>query len=429
MKNYRRSRLGLLRLRLGVWIDHAFLPVFGRLTEPEVLRRIRKLPALPVKRREIGGPWRPFDRRIPEELKTQPGILRLPEREQEAYEELPLQDFFMLHHETVEWMAPRYWRSYLPVSRRLLRARLGVLKSPRSNPATPPPPADGAELNRLLKEKAAEAGLSAVGVAQYDPKYTFEQHQGKAVGDRMIVCVLEQEHERTQLAPSCTAEKLALTTYAEMLEKMVKISEWLQSLGYQARCETYTGENIYIHYGVQAGLGQLGLNGQLLTPQAGSRCRLAGITTNAPIAFDEPVDYGLEGVCDACQICVRRCPAGAIPANRKDYRGVVKPKLNTKRCFPVVTLVDGCAICMKTCPVQRFGLDAVLDEYERSGTILGKGTDELEGFDWPHDGRHYAPGERPRLPETLLSPPGWGYDPNRTRVLPIVSVTSQGGSK
>ena len=68
---------------------------------------------------------------------------------------------------------------------------------------------------------------------------------------------------------------------------------------------------------------------------------------------------------------------------------------------------------MKVCPVQRYGLAAVLEEYTRSGRILGRETDELEGYDWPIDGRHYSPGERPRITKEFLAPPGFGYDPTR----------------
>lgn len=68
---------------------------------------------------------------------------------------------------------------------------------------------------------------------------------------------------------------------------------------------------------------------------------------------------------------------------------------------------------MKVCPVQKFGLDAVLAEYRASGRILGKGTDELEGYDWPVDGRHYPPGQRPRIAEELVAPPALTFDPAR----------------
>ena len=52
---------------------------------------------------------------------------------------------------------------------------------------------------------------------------------------------------------------------------------------------------------------------------------------------------------------------------------------------------------MKVCPIQRYGLAAVLEHREATGEILGLGSDELEGYDWPLDGYHYGPGLRPRL--------------------------------
>jgi ferredoxin len=171
---------------------------------------------------------------------------------------------------------------------------------------------------------------------------------------------------------------------------------------------------VLIAYGVSAGLGQLGLNGQLLTPEAGSRCRLAAITTGAPVVHGHPVDYGIELICDTCQLCVRRCPVGAIPMLRREHRGVVKAKIKTERCFPTVAQAHGCAVCMKVCPVQRYGLPAVDRHFAQTGEILGKGTDELEGFAWPLDGRFYGAGRKPRIQPGFVNPPGWHFDKDRT---------------
>jgi len=383
---------------------------------PRRLRRIRDLPgpmlSWPL---AVPAPWARVQARPPGDLATVAGIRRDDAAEDAAFARQPLHDWFRTHHEAVRWMAPHYWRSFLPVSRRLLRARRAIHYTGRQNPPLGSGPAavEPVRLTELLREEARRLGISAVGVARYDPRFTFAEYAGRNAGDRMIVCVLEQPWGATQELPCASTEKAALGTYAALLERMTRLTGWLQGQGFQARAEDYEGESIYIHYAVAAGLGQLGLNGQLLTPQAGSRCRLAGITTDAPLVFDAPQDYGIEGICDHCQVCVRRCPVGAIPAVRREYRGVTKAKLNTKRCFPIVTQVAGCAICMKVCPVQRFGLDAVLTEYRATGRILGKGTDELEGYDWPVDGKHYRPGERPRIGEELLAPPNLTFDPRR----------------
>jgi hypothetical protein len=65
---------------------------------------------------------------------------------------------------------------------------------------------------------------------------------------------------------------------------------------------------------------------------------------------------------------------------------------------------------MKVCPVQRYGLARVLAEYERSGTVLGTHGDELEGYHWPLDGKHYGPEEKPRVPRDVSQPAGVQID-------------------
>ena len=45
----------------------------------------------------------------------------------------------------------------------------------------------------------------------------------------------------------------------------------------------------------------------------------------------------------------------------------MKAKINTSRCLPLVAQADGCAICMKVCPVQRYGLDAVWEHWAATG--------------------------------------------------------------
>jgi epoxyqueuosine reductase len=416
-RSVQRGPAGLAALRLGHALEHALLPIMRQVMTPSRLRRLRDLPGPRWYRRQPFRPWAQPSVSPPAELRTVAGIRRDPAAEAAAFAERPVHDWFRLHAEAVAWMAPHFWRSFLPVARRLLRARRAAHHTARHVPGPLGIPdgmaAGSPSLTAELREQALRLGLSAVGVARYDPKFTFAEYAGKDGGHRMVVCVLEQPWEATQRLPSAAAERAALATYANLLERMTGLARWLHGRGFRAHAQDYEGESVFIHYAVQAGLGQLGLNGQLLTPQAGSRCRLAAIRTDAPLVPDSPRDYGIEGLCDKCQACVRRCPAGAIPAVRRDYRGVTKAKLNTKRCLPVVAQVSGCAICMKVCPVQRYGLDAVLSEYEATSRILGTGTDELEGYDWPVDGRHYGPGERPRISRELLSPQAMRFDAAR----------------
>lgn len=175
----------------------------------------------------------------------------------------------------------------------------------------------------------------------------------------MVVAAVEQDYERMQEAPDPEYQLTVRRTYVRLLQGAIEIALLLQAAGYRATVSEADGDAMTIPYAISAGLGQLGMNGQLLTPQAGSRVRMMLVSTDAPLSLDAPADYGIPGVCQRCRIC----------------------------------------------PVQRYGLEPVLDAYRRSGEILGRGG-ELETYRWPLDGRVYADGRRPRLDAETRRPAG-----------------------
>jgi epoxyqueuosine reductase len=414
---YRRSRAQRLVHRWAHQIGELGVPLARRFYHHRPVLWV--VPTTPLRLAgSMRSPARPFPglgREVPTELKAVPGIRLDSGAQAAAAAQAPLWDFFLLHKEGTKITAGM-WPAMLAAGPRLYGSVHRRRRMQNVAPARlPVPDADPAMLTERVKQRAAELGISTLGVARFDPKYQFADYRGNEVGDRVIVAILEQNYESTQMCPSITSERAALSAYSDLEDRMMRLADWLRQQGYRARPDGFLGESMAIAYAVQAGLGQLGLNGQLLTPEAGSRVRIHLMSTDAPLQLDEPVDYGLEGVCDRCQICVRRCPVGAIPAQRKEKRGVVKASLNTKRCFPIMAQAAGCSICMKVCPVQRFGLRAVLDEFDRTGTILGKSTDDLEGYDWPLDGRHYGPGESPRIPVEVIAPARFVFDPAKTQ--------------
>jgi ferredoxin len=367
--------------------------------------------------------WSPFTATVPDELRDVPGERRDAEGEQRAAQDAPLHEFFTLHHEAAEFMVEHGTEYIRPIIPRLAGAIHRLRKAAAAPVAPAPAPAEPAELTAALRAEAERLGMSRIGITRNDPKYSFADSDAEQL-ETVIVCVQEQDWEMTQTAPSDRAELGAFHGYVEGLNRSAALADYLKRLGYRTAPQGLAGDGIMIKYAVAAGLGQLGINGQLLTPEAGSRVRLVLITTEAPLVCDEPVDYGMHKICDECQACVRNCPVGAIPKNRKPFRGVEKAKLNSQRCLPVVVQVSGCAVCMKVCPVQRYGLDAILEHRERTGEILGVGTDELEGYDWPVDGKHYGPGETPTVGPEIMRHKGLVYDPKRRRPAPGVRPTT-----
>jgi epoxyqueuosine reductase len=395
-----------LRWRFAIWLsERSFI---AWLSSPKVVDRLPAVPRRLLRSLSIDPPVGPRSLAIPPlppALATVPGIVRDPVQEASAFAESELPVWNAKFETAAGYIQRRNWIGRFVIWGERLRANQKTADF-RSNPNPDRVSLSRDELTRRVKERAAQIGLSAVGIAPYNPLYTFAPYKEKAQGGTMIVCALEQSLAATQAIPSVKSEMAHFVTYMREDGMVQKLAEYIESLGFHAIPGGAGGYANAIYYGVEAGLGQLGLNGQLLTPFAGSRCRLMLIQTDMPLVFDRPVDYGIPAICDACQVCVRRCPSGAITNKRQWHRGVLKAKIKTERCVPMVAQLNGCAVCMKVCPVQRYGLPAVLEEFASTGRILGKGSDELEGYVWPVDGKRYGPGEKPRdaVSDALLQP-------------------------
>jgi len=65
---------------------------------------------------------------------------------------------------------------------------------------------------------------------------------------------------------------------------------------------------------VAAGLGEVGWNNLLLTPQFGPRQKLVTVITNAPLVPDSV--YSGDPICDHCMACVEACQIGALAEDR-----------------------------------------------------------------------------------------------------------------
>ncbi len=371
---------------------------------PKAIDRFRYAP-LPV--------WRKHARSTPIAWRRQAGIGRNAAAADKAWREEPLHDFLVLHPEGIRYLVQFTWNYISPSLPRMLRGYRRLIAARTTPIAARRGVEDPARMTEMIRTEAQRIGLSEIGFAAYDPRYTFAESVEEVGLPSVIVCLLEQDFKATQTLPSGRAERAAFRTYTELVPRVAELANFIRKSGYAASAEDFVGTSMSIHYGVEAGLGQLGMNGQLLTPQAGSRCRIALITTDAPVEYGKPVDYGIEALCDACQVCVRRCPVGAITNSRKEHRGITKAKIKTERCLPTMAQTHGCAVCMKVCPVQRYGLESVQEHFERTGEVLGKGTDDLEGYPWPLDGRYYGTASKPRIDSTVVQPDGFEFDGSR----------------
>ena len=336
---------------------------------------------------------------IPEELATTPGV-PLNQREVDWYSrEYPLESM------NITERASRDWANTLRdqhVEMREIRKEHEKLNRPlimaarASSELEPSAQPDGEDVTEVIKAKARELGFVEVGITAFDPRYSYASKKNQSVFyQHFIALAYEQDFEPTQTIPSVDAEIVHSSTYRTEGAAALELGNFIRGLGYHAQVSG-SGDAVgpYIPLHVAAGVGQQGACGYLLTPHVGSRCRLVSITTDANVSYDKPVDYGIHAYCQVCQVCVNRCPGRALMRDKIWWRGVEKNKLYFKRCRPVMARYLGCGICMKVCPIQKYGLKNVMDHYAATGQVLGKGTHDLEGYTLEGKG-YFGPGELP----------------------------------
>ena len=103
---------------------------------------------------------------------------------------------------------------------------------------------------------------------------------------------------------------------------------------------------------IDAGLGELGRFGYLMTKEFGPRVRLSAVTTDLPLIPDQPVDIGVDDFCTICKKCAVCCPSNSIPmGDQYEFNGSLRWKLNAETCFEYWGKVGtDCNVCMRVCP-------------------------------------------------------------------------------
>ena len=137
---------------------------------------------------------------------------------------------------------------------------------------------------------------------------------------------------------------------------------YIRSLGHSARSHTNADSDvIQTPLVVLAGIGEMSRIGEtVLNPFIGPRSKSAVVTTNMPVAWDKPVDFGLQDACRKCMKCARECPCDAITYGAPVmFNGYEQWKQDVQRCTSYrMTNMGGaaCGRCMKTCPYNNEGL-------------------------------------------------------------------------
>ena len=132
----------------------------------------------------------------------------------------------------------------------------------------------------------------------------------------------------------------------------LKLADLLSSQGFLA-LPSAGGLLMADHHGALAGLGELGRQGLLISPEYGPNLRLFSIITDYPFETGRPVSFGVADYCETCQRCINECPAKALTEGRR-RPGLYQWPVNRRACFDNWRQKnDPCRKCIEICPYTR----------------------------------------------------------------------------
>lgn len=233
------------------------------------------------------------------------------------------------------------------------------------------------EITRKLKGLAAYNGAALVGVVKMQPEHYYShrgrrsEHYGEQIEEFQqygIVFAVEMDADMIDRAPQVAEVIETSKGYVKAAIIGMQLAYYIRSLGYPAR-NHMDGNYLVVAPLVarDAGLGDIGRLGILITREYGPRIRLGVVTTDMPLVADEATNFTVQKFCYACGKCVHTCPAGAIPSGPKeDIQGTKRWQIKQELCYRHWRFLGtDCGICLSTCPLSRQIKPEMLDNIDK----------------------------------------------------------------
>ncbi len=230
---------------------------------------------------------------------------------------------------------------------------------------------DLGSLTRFMKRATRLFGADDVGITIIDPRWLYDSNRDGtpyAIPEsvnRAIVFIVEMDYDAISTSPAMLSMAGTARGYSQIATIEILLSEFIRRLGYQA---VPCGNDVVLSVplAIDAGLGQYGRHGLLITKQFGPRVRIGKVLTDMPLFPDHP-DYGFcEAVirfCKVCLKCAEHCPSQAITYDRnRTWRGkspsnnpgVKKWYVDVEACYAFWLENGGdCSNCIRSCPYSK----------------------------------------------------------------------------
>lgn len=240
-------------------------------------------------------------------------------------------------------------------------------------------------VTRDIKNVALYVGADLVGICKLDKRLVYSHtYDGEGpsggLGDAPVV---EGDHKPQEIPEACQyavvmgfgedynmmkhypswiAHSDTSMGYSRMAISNMFLSAFIRSLGFKAIDCSTNDVALTIPMATQAGLGELGRNGLLITREFGPRLRISKVITDLPLAPDSPIEFGVTRMCEVCKKCADMCPSQSImhgertakPLNESNAGGGLKWPVNAETCRAYWGRMNRpCTTCISSCPYNK----------------------------------------------------------------------------
>ena len=232
---------------------------------------------------------------------------------------------------------------------------------------------DPSDLSQRVKKVAKLLGADLVGICELDSRWIYShwynmhtREEGvlelpEGCSKYAIAIAVEMDYEMFRTSPKEPEGAATGLGYSRMAFVAGSLAHFIRNLGYTA-IASGNDTGLSIPVAIDAGLGELGRNGLLITPQFGPRVRLCKVITDLPLVPDEPIELGADQFCRSCGLCAKHCPSQAIQhgertteaLNESTNPGALKWPVDAEKCFQWWSKIHTCCgNCIRVCPFNK----------------------------------------------------------------------------
>lgn len=242
----------------------------------------------------------------------------------------------------------------------------------RDGPENKQPVGSPEEMSREIKLIAKLFGSDLVGITHLDERWLYthkysRQNEKEKPNElpeglgNVIVVAQKMDYGLIKTVPSALSSAATGLGYSLDTLAVLSLAQYIINLGYRA-VASLNDTAMAVPYAIQAGLGEYGRHGLLITKEFGPRVRLGKVFTDLPLAHDRPIRFGVREFCETCRRCTNACPPKAIPNsapsdevyNRSNIKGIRKWSVDAEKCFGFwVNQNSDCSICIRVCPYNK----------------------------------------------------------------------------